>query len=379
MSQTNPIKPAPFSIGKIRIRAVRPPKADDPRRWYWRAMRGRKETIWTGRATRDEAEAAVLSIAIGLAGGEDIRRGLDSEAQTVADVLAYYLGDCQERVDAGQLKETTLKGYKSQRARIRLALGPLLVARLTSREIERWVRGLLSRGAAPLTVRGDIILLRAALAWAASVGLCDPLDLSWPRVGADRVREKPTPTREQVFAVWRELAPWPDEQDAFLFLASTGARQGELNGLLWKDVDLRNEQVALTGKTGRRLVPIAGDCLAMLRRRRMASLSDGPVFGSRARGITLCQRKLPVACEAAGVPRLTPHAIRRFVSSELIERGTDPRTYEAIMGHTLQVGLRDYAESRAETRRGAVENAGLGTILGAHWDRSEQTGARRDS
>jgi integrase len=356
-------KPAPFSIGKIRVRAMRPPTAEQPRRWYWRAMRGRKETIWAGRATRDEAEASVLSIAVRLAGGEDIRRGLDCEAQTVADVLAYYLGDCQERVEAGQLKETTLKGYKSQRARIRLALGPVLVVRLSSREVERWVRGQLSRGAAPLTVRGDIILLRAALKWAASVGLCEPAELAWPRVAADRVREKPTPTREQVFAVWQELASWPDEQDAFLFLASTGARQGELNGLLWKDVDLRGEQVALIGTTGRRLIPVAGDCLAMLRRRRMASLSVGPVFGSRARGITLCQRKLPVACKAAGVPRLTPHALRRFVSSELIEQGTDPRTYEAIMGHTLQVGLRDYAESRAATRRGAVYEAGLGSIL----------------
>jgi len=291
-------------------------------------------------------------------------------------VLAYYLGDCQERVDAGQLKETTLKGYRSQRARIRLALGPVYVARLSSRQIERWVRGRLSRGAAPLTVRGDIILLRAALTWAVSVGLCEPVELTWPRVSAERVREKPTPTKEQVQAVWHQLAPWPDEQDAFLFLASTGARQGELNSLRWRDVDLRGKQVALAGKTGRRLVPVAGDCLAMLRRRRMASLSEGPVFGSRARGITLCQRKLPAACRRAEVPRLTPHAIRRFVSSELIERGTDPRTYEALMGHTLQIGLKDYAESRAETRRSAIVGAGLGTILSANGASAEDEAAR---
>ena len=39
------------------------------------------------------------------------------------------------------------------------------------------------------------------------------------------------------------------------------------------------------------------------------------------------------------------------------------KTYEAIMGHTWEVGLRDYAQSRAGTRRGAVEAAGLGSIL----------------
>ena len=360
---TPPRRPDAFSIGKVRVRPMRPPTAEEPHRWYWRAMRGRKETIWGGRATRDEAEAAVLAIAVRLAGGEDVRLGRDCEAQTVADVLVYYLRDCQERVDAGQLKETTLVGYKSQRARIRRGLGPVLIARLSARELERWMRGRLSRGEAPLTVRGDLILLRAAFTWAASVGLCEPVELSWPRVGGDRVRAKPTPTKEQVFAVWRELAAWPNEQDAFLFLASTGARQGELNALRWSDVDLKAKTVGLTGKTGARLVPVAGDCLAMLRRRRMASVASGPVFGSRARGVTLCQRKLPGACERAGVPRLTPHALRRYVSSELIENRTDARTYEAIMGHTLQVGLRDYAQSRAETQRGAVEQAGLGSIL----------------
>jgi len=329
-------------------------------------MRTRTETVWAGRATRDEAEGAVLAVAMRLAGHEDIRVGGEYEARTVADVLAFYLGDCQERVEAGQLRQTTLSGYLSQRGRIRRGIGSHLLARVRNREMEKWVRGRLSRREAPLTVRGDLILLRAALSWAASVGLCEPVEIVWPRVEARRVRPKPTPTREQVQAVWSELSQWPHEQDAFLFLVSTGARQGELNALSWSDVDLKDRTVALNGKTGARLVPVAGDCLSMLRRRRIASNGeDTAVFGSRARGVTLCQRKLPVACGRAGVPRLTPHALRRFVSSELIERGTDARTYEAIMGHTLAVGLRDYAESRAETRRGAVESAGLGSILTA--------------
>ena len=326
-------------------------------------MRGKKETVWAGRATRDEAEAAVLAVAVRLAGGEDVRVGRDCVARTVADVLAYYLGECGEKVQAGLMEASTLTGYKSQRARIRVALGPTLTSRLVARDVERWVRSRLQRKDAPLTVRGDLILLRAALSWAASVGLCDPVSITWPRIKADRVRPKPTPTRAQVRAVWEALSPWPNEQDAFLFLASTGARQGELNALTWADVDTRVKTVRLTGKTGTRIVPVDGDCLSMLRRRRMAAMAERLVFGSRARGVTLCQRKLPVACEKAEVPRLTPHALRRFVSSELIERGTDPRSYEDIMGHTFEVGLRDYAASRAETRRGAVVDAGLGTLL----------------
>jgi integrase len=368
------VRPERFSVGDVHVRPVRPPIASDPHRWYWRAMRTRTETLWSGRATRAEAEAAVVELVYRFVAGEDacdVRSGGES-ARTVADVLAYYLGNYKERVDAGQRKASTLKGYMSQRARIRKGIGSFLVSRLTTRVIETWIRGRLrSKIEAPLTVRGDLIMLRAALTWAASVDLCEPVDLAWPRIKGVRKRAKPTPTREQVRAVWAELARWPAEQDAFLFLASTGARQGELNALSWTDVDLKATAVSLTGKTGTRLVPVAGDCLAMLRRRRMASLAGGPVFGSRARGVTLCQRKLPGACERAKVERLTPHALRRFVSSELIERGTDAKTYEAIMGHTWAVGLRDYAQSRAGTRRGAVEAAGLGSILGQRVDEAQ--------
>jgi len=358
-----PRKPAAFSVGRVRVRAHRPPLASDPHRWSWQAFEGRSGHVWSGRGTRDEAEAAVLAVLVGRRGGDDVRLDQDCIAQTVADVLAYYLGDCQERVEAGQLKSSTLLNYKSQRARIRAGLGKILVVRLTARDLERWTRTRLRQGDAPLTVRTDLGTLRAACSWAGSVGVCEPVDLNWPRIEGRRVRPKPTPTREQVRSVWAELARWPSEQDAFLFLASTGARQGELNALSWADVDLKAKTVELHGKTGARLVPVEGDCLSMLRRRRMAAKGEDAVFGSRARGVTLCQRKLPGACARAEVPRLTPHALRRFVSSELIERGTDPRTYEAIMGHTLQVGLRDYAESRAETRRGAVEAAGLGSVL----------------
>ncbi len=356
-------RPAPFSVGEIRVRAVRPPTATDPR-WYWRAMHGAKETVWSGRATRSEVETEVIACALRLmTGKETVSVPGAAEASTVAEAMAFYLGDCKERVDAGQLATATLDNYLAQRRRIRAGLGRTRVDRLTGRQIEVWTRKRLTAGEACLTVRSDLILLKAGLHWCASVGLCEEVRIAWPRVEAKRKRPKPTPTREEIARVWEALGAWPNEQDAFLFLASTGARQGELNALSWPDVDLRASTVALNGKTGARIVPVAGDCLSMLRRRRLASTGDGAVFGSRARGVTLCQRKLPQACAAAGVARWTPHAIRRFVSSELIERGTDARTYEAIMGHTLQVGLRDYAESRAETRRGAIEAAGLGSVL----------------
>ena len=53
-------RPKPWAMGRVRVRVHSGPRDDG--RWRWRAdvaaPEGRRETLWTGWGTRDEAEAA---------------------------------------------------------------------------------------------------------------------------------------------------------------------------------------------------------------------------------------------------------------------------------------------------------------------------------
>jgi len=199
-------------------------------------------------------------------------------------------------------------------------------------------------------------------AMAEAVGKCEawsePSDWSYSNPNA-------APTIPEMVEALTEEEGWPADQDAFLMFCSSGLRADELDRLRRPDVDLRGEVLRVDGKGGRvRLVPVAGATLSMLRRRCMAVGADGLVFGSKHRSKTLRDKRLGPACEAAGVPRLTPHALRRFCSTELIESGADAKNYAEIMGHSLEIGLRDYAQSRAGRRRDVLEAAGLGNVMG---------------
>ena len=60
------------------------------------------------------------------------------------------------------------------------------------------------------------------------------------------------------------------------------------------------------------------------------------------------------ACEAADVPRFTPHGLRRLASTKLIEAGVGAKTYETLMGHSYSMGLRTYAQARSKATRSAL-------------------------
>lgn len=111
MPRVSPIKPKPIKLDTVTARAVRGPHRDGSGRWYWRADNyigeGKRETVWTGWATREESRQEVSRLA-----AQDVREAAqaDREArtgsiQTVTDLLELYLGAEAGRVDAWRQEE----------------------------------------------------------------------------------------------------------------------------------------------------------------------------------------------------------------------------------------------------------------------------------
>lgn len=131
----------------------------------------------------------------------------------------------------------------------------------------------------------------------------------------------------------------------------TGLRLGELLGLQWRDIDLKNDVLHVRRQWTRdgtysepktqaaiRQVPLAPEMVKMLAEHKLASDYSGdeePVFASSSgRPFShrhVAQRGFEAA--AKGQPRITFHDLRHAFASIMIERGLSSTVLAHVMGH----------------------------------------------
>ena len=73
--------------------------------------------------------------------------------------------------------------------------------------------------------------------------------------------------------------------------------------------------------------------------------------------------QLTHACRRAGVPRFTPHGLRRMVVNRILRAGADITAAAELMGHSPSVMLSYYRRVSSEDRAAGVAQAGLGQPL----------------
>jgi integrase len=136
-----------------------------------------------------------------------------------------------------------------------------------------------------------------------------------------------------------------DAADFCRFLAYSGCRLSEANGVAWRDVDLKRGIINVRGtKTAaaNREVPLIPAARALLERLSAARLSnarvgvDGvPHLDPRTKILAVSEagKSLANACEKLGVERLTHHDLRDAFATLAIEGGVDIPTVAAWLGH----------------------------------------------
>jgi integrase len=281
---------------------------------------------------------------------------------TLADYAESWLASGR----GSRVRPTTALRYRQLLATATESLGGVRLTDLEPRHVDGLLTRLHKQGLSARSCNHVRAVLRALLASALKNGtvsrnvaaLADPLPVT-----DNRESLVFTPQEAKRFA---ELAQSHDDGALWMMALTTGARQSELLGLTWDNVDLESchftirrtlqhvsgRWVELAPKTRRsaRTIPLSRMACEALRHQKAAMAQQRlhagekwtPVFGdlcfAGAYGLpldgTAITKRLAKALQAAGLPPLRFHDLRHSASSLLAAMGISGRDRMAVLGHS---------------------------------------------
>ena len=141
----------------------------------------------------------------------------------------------------------------------------------------------------------------------------------------------------------------PDLPLAVMLALSTGARQAEVMGLSWKQVDLKAKTAQLidTKNGERRILPIVGEALTLLQQRgKVRKIDDDRVFpaGRRSKkpdAVADLRAPWEAALKAAEITDFHWHDLRHTCASYMAMSGVSQIEMAKLLGHkTLSMTMR---------------------------------------
>ena len=362
-------RPGAVKVAPYTAHCRRGPRAADGR-WYWQIVYHQKKqhTAGSGWFSIQEVTAHMRTMPV-----EPTTSGPQSDILTVEDLLAHWI-HWQRNVrkhwtQASQegVKPSTVDNYMRAAIRIDRVAGDLRLTQVTSGTLKD-VQSRLLESYASSTTYETMNCLAIAWKWGRDrghIGAMPGVALVKPKY--DRYTNR-MPTPEEIESVLRIVArssaTW---RPLFVeLLWATGARPGAIAGIEWSDLDWKQETVTLGVKTGPRTIPLSPGTMRLLRRWRQSQIDagknviSGGIFGIKRSGAYQgAYKALVKACEELGIPRFTAKGFRCLASTVLIgEHRVSPIEYEALMGHSYEMGLRTYGKSASEKKRDAVLSLG---------------------
>jgi integrase/recombinase XerC len=233
------------------------------------------------------------------------------------------------------------------------ALGAL-VAYAESHKIARWrelrpdqVQALLAgehrRGLAPASLRGLASAWRSFFRYLAregEVAINPATGVRSPRVKRKLPEVLDADEMTALVEVPGEDAEAVRDRALFELLYSSGLRVSELCGVRWRDLDMGEGLLRVTGKGSKtRIVPVgtkALEALAALRAQDVPDDGDPLVRGRGGKPLTPngVRTRLKKRAQQQGVwKRVYPHLLRHSCASHLLESSGDLRAVQELLGH----------------------------------------------
>lgn len=320
---------------------------------------GKRRQQWRSAATRAEAEKLLTRLLNELDGGMPLERSRLNLGEQIEDWLA---------TDGMELRPTSRSTYRrSYRSLVRPHLGTLPVERVTPQLLTRWLARLRGQGTAPSTILVALTVVRNALDQAVRHGQLarNPADA----VQAPTRRKARRPALDPEHArLLLSLLDGDRHEALYLTVLGTGLRKGEALGLRWQDVSLPGATLAVVRQkqrtqlegvyydepktaAGRRVIPLPAFAVVALRAHRAAQNAERLALGElwedndlvfpRPGGGPLPTptldkhyAKVQAAMVAAGLPRLTFHALRHQHASLEAQAGVTAKVLSERMGHS---------------------------------------------
>lgn len=224
-----------------------------------------------------------------------------------------------------------------------------------------------SRGVSPYTVASYYRALRVFFLWLKRRRLLSFMESPMEAIDPPKVPQKKprSVTFDDFQQLYRSIEghTWTDQRDRaiLLILFWSGLRAGELVNLCTANVNLEKQLLhVVAGKGDKdRLVPCTPELVQVLRLYLAARPAyDGPelfVANDGYGGVRgpLFQNSvgqmLERRCQAAGLPRVNPHAFRHGFATEMLNAGMELSAVSKAMGHASQeITAKVYARWRMD-------------------------------
>ncbi|MBU2846985.1 site-specific integrase [Acidithiobacillus ferriphilus] len=261
----------------------------------------------------------------------------DADSTTLTDALDRYGREVSSLKKSGKIELYRIGTLKTDK------IAKLHLSRIRGADLAEYRDRRLAAGLSDSSVRLELAILSnlytvAMKEWRME-GLRNPvLAVRKPSPGKARDRRL-SPIEEK--KLLGECAP--PLKAIILFALETGMRRGEIQKLLWKDVDLiKCTAQLLDTKNGEdRTIPLSSRAIAVLK--ALPRNINGKVFPGAD-----ISHSFTAACKRAAIDDLRFHDLRHEATSRLFEKGLNPMQVAAITGHkTLQM-LKRYTHLRAE-------------------------------
>lgn len=303
---------------------------------------------------------------------------LDPSAQTLAAYLRSWIAGLRDAKRA-RVRPRTLEHYAMIVERhIIPGLGRIRLDRLTERRVQAWLD---ADGSAPRTIHHHRAVLRRAL----NIAVRQRLLVRNPAVAVelpDAAWEGSQPLTLREARKLLETSAGHRLAPLWRLALDTGARQGELLGLAWDDVDLDQGTVVIASqlqriagtwvrsapKTGRVLgrISLAPATVRELRLHQLRQAAErlptwryhGLVFvtgnGEPYHGSEIV-KAFHLACDRAGIHRRRFHDLRGSTATLMAEAGVPEDARMARLGHTTRKMARHYGQAGETQDRLAAE------------------------
>jgi integrase len=249
---------------------------------------------------------------------------------------------------------------------IKPSLGGVKLSKLTDFHIEQFYAGLEKAGVGSTTRKMCSMILGKALRRAVKLKLISAspaTDVSKPR----REQKEIQFLDDAQIRAFLQAARSHRLSALFTLAVATGARQGELLGLRWSDVDFDKGTISIArtltqvggeyalketkSKASRRTITLPAFAVQALREHQALMLREGnisnPVFCSRPGnfiGRVWLLRMLRPILRKASLPEITFHALRHTHATSLLASGHSIKAVAARLGHSdVKVTLSVYA------------------------------------
>lgn len=275
---------------------------------------------------------------------------LEARKHTLADVVDRYCKTVVPGKKSGRAQERILRCWVQELGGIKLSdLTPALLGeyrdKLAARKTYKGTKrtaGSVNRHLAYLS--HPLTLASREWGWMDSNPMRKVSRLREPR---GRVRFLDDDERRRLLEVCKDSAESRLYPLVVLAL-STGARQGELLGLRWPDVDLKRRVAVLhdTKNRERRALPLSGLALDLLRDMKLSKVrridSDLVFAGSNGRGI-FPRHAWAKALSEAQIDDFRFHDLRHSAASYLAMNGATLAEIAEVLGHKTLAMVKRYS------------------------------------